>query len=148
MDEEQETNTVNVSGEAVPENKSPPDKHYDTAFQLALLLDEHKGGQVVLIDLRPLYGWTDFFILATVTSAAQRAGLRRHIKDFIKDKKIRILNENRKNRKDDDWDFIDLGGTVIHLMTEKARDFYELERLWSDGHILKIHEGQSQHFEY
>jgi ribosome-associated protein len=37
---------------------------------------------------------------------------------------------------DDEWRLIDLGAIVIHLMTEKARSFYELERLWGAADVV------------
>jgi ribosome-associated protein len=108
------------------------------AAELGALLKEHKGGDVVIIDLRPFAIWTDFFIIATVTSNAHLAGLQRHIKEFADEKKIDIFHRHRKSALGDEWDLCDLGGMVIHLMTERARSFYELENLWSEGKIVKV----------
>jgi ribosome-associated protein len=59
-------------------------------------------------------------------------GLERHIKDFCHDKEIEILRRSRKPAGvEDEWRIIDLGSTVVHLMSQKARDFYDLERLYS-----------------
>jgi ribosome-associated protein len=93
------------------------------------LLCEHKGQDVTVLDLRQINNWTDFFIIATVSSRAHMDGLDRHIKDFCHENKIEILGRSQKNT-EDDWRLIDLGRAVIHLMTQSARDFYELERLW------------------
>jgi ribosome-associated protein len=103
------------------------------------MLREHKGEDVLVMDLRELSNWTDFFIIATVTSKTHMDGLERHIKDFCGEKGIEILGNSRKNIAssfaassgvEDEWRLIDLGWAVIHLMTKSARDFYELERLW------------------
>jgi ribosome-associated protein len=111
---------------------------YAAALEIGGLLSEHKGGNVVVLDLRNFFIWTDFFVIATVTSSAHLGGLRRHINDWMNEKNMRLLNKKQKDRRDDEWDLIDLGNIVIHLMTEKARDFYELENLWSDGKVIKI----------
>jgi len=103
------------------------------AASIRALLDEHKAQDAVVLDLRKLCGWTDFFVLATTTSAAHMDGLERHIKEFCRGNDIEILGKSRKpGSGDDEWSLIDLGSIVIHLMSKDSRDFYELERLWSD----------------
>ena len=103
----------------------------DIALKLGALLTEHKGAGVVVMDLRELCTWTDYFVIATVTSSAHLQGLLRHIKDFCAQNGVEILHRRRKSSQGDDWQLVDLGTIVIHLMSAKARSFYELERLWS-----------------
>jgi len=106
------------------------------AAELGKLLDEHHGGEVVVMDMRSLNFWTDFFILATVTSNTHLAGLERHIKDFARESGLEILRRSRKPETDDDWRLLDLGGIVVHLMTARTRSFFELERLWSAAPLI------------
>jgi len=93
------------------------------------LLKEHKGQDVSVLDLRGINNWTDFFIVATVSSKTHMDGLERHIRDFCLNENIDMFGSSRKNT-DDQWRLIDLGAVIIHLMTAETRDFYELERLW------------------
>ncbi|MDR0456943.1 MAG: ribosome silencing factor [Treponema sp.] len=103
--------------------------------ELGTLLREHKGADVQVLDLREMAAWTDFFVIATASSNAHLDGLERHIKEFCREKEIEILRRSRKpagaQAPPDEWRIIDLGSTVIHLMSQKARDFYDLERLYS-----------------
>jgi ribosome-associated protein len=102
------------------------------AQALGDLLLEHKGADVLVLDLREMSAWTDFFVIATVLSETHMDGLERHVKDFCRDREIEILRQSRRpSGQQDEWRIIDLGSTVIHLMSRKARDFYELERLYS-----------------
>ena len=103
-----------------------------TGFTQALvdLLKEHNGQNVSMLDLRAQRIWTDFFIIATVTSNTHMDGLDRHIKEFCRAGDIEIFGYSRKHD-DESWRLIDLGFVVIHLMTSSAREFYELERLWT-----------------
>jgi ribosome-associated protein len=102
------------------------------ARTLGALLDEHKGQDVAVLDIRQMCGWTEFFIIATVTSAAHMDGLERHIKEYCRGNDIDILGKSRRNNTgDDEWSLIDLGSIVIHLMSKACREFYELERLWA-----------------
>jgi ribosome-associated protein len=96
---------------------------------LGELLKEHNGQDVSVLDLRGISNWTDFFIIATVSSKIHMDGVERHIKDYCRENKIELFGSSRKNA-DDEWRLIDLGFAIIHLMNNRARQFYELERLW------------------
>lgn len=103
-----------------------------TAQALAELLREHSGGDALVLDLREMNAWTDFFVIATATSNTHLDGLDRHVKEFCRERDIEILRRSRKPQgEDDEWRIIDLGTAVVHLMSGKARAFYELERLYS-----------------
>ncbi|AEF80616.1 iojap-like protein [Leadbettera azotonutricia ZAS-9] len=105
------------------------------ALELGKLLEDHKGSDIVVLDMRSLNFWTDFFVIASVTSSAHLSGLERHIKDYSRNKGI----EPRRSRKpdiEDEWCLIDLGNLVVHLMTSRSRSFYELERLWSSAPVI------------
>jgi len=114
----------------------------DDALALGRLLGEHRGTDVAVLDLRGLNSWTDFFVIATVSSNAHLQGLERHIQDFVAARGLEVLRPHRKPAPDDEWDFIDLGTMVVHLMTPRAREFYELERLW--GTALRLVEGEEK----
>ena len=107
---------------------------FDTAMiipqGIAELLKQHKGENVLILDLRNPGDWTDFFIIATANSETHLDGLQRHIKTFCKEKGIDILRQSMRQIKDE-WRIIDLGTTIIHLMSKTTRDFYDLERLYS-----------------
>jgi len=129
---------------------------YFLALELGKLLNEHKGADVVVMDMRPLGFWTDFFVIATVSSSTHLMGLDRHIKDFTREKGIQILRHSSKgaaktgrlspagssmeggsaDQRSDEWQLLDLGTIVIHLMTARTRSFFELERLWSAAPLI------------
>jgi ribosome-associated protein len=93
---------------------------------------------VVVLDLRPLSMWTDFFVIATAGSGAHLSGLQRQIKEFAVKNRLTIIRGQRKIAPGDGWDVCDLGFIVAHLMTETSRSFYELENLWSGGIRLAL----------
>jgi len=84
-------------------------------------------------------GWTDFFVIATAASDAHMDGMERHLKDFCRERDIPILRKSTRPKAGlgtglgpgDQWRIIDLGHAVIHLMTAKSREFYDLERLYA-----------------
>ena len=123
----------------------------NNALELARLLHDHNGGDVVVMDMMPLDFWTDYFVIATVTSNTHMSGLERHIKNFLLEKDLKIIYRTRRpgskpgrSYRDnespalgpEEWCLLDLGGIVIHLMTANSRSFYELERLWSAAPLI------------
>ncbi|MDR2632867.1 MAG: ribosome silencing factor [Treponema sp.] len=122
-------------------DKNPsPDSVSTAAIELGILLRDYRGGNVLVMDLRKLNGWTDFFVIATVTSTTHLQGLEQHIKDFSREKGIDILRRSPRPSSSlshkEEWRIIDMGVIVIHLMTPQTRAFYELERLWSAAPIV------------
>ena len=98
---------------------------------ICTLLEEHKGSDVIALDVREIHSWTDYFIIATVSSGAHLQGLMRHVYDYARQQGISVFRSQKKNDDGGGWNFVDLGTAVIHLMTVQSREFYELEELWS-----------------
>jgi len=104
---------------------------------LSGLLRDHRGADVLVLDLREMGAWTDFFVIATASSDTHLDGLERHVRDFCREKGIEILRRSHRPKvtlnhaSPDEWRIIDLGSIVIHLMSARARAFYDLERLYS-----------------
>jgi ribosome-associated protein len=122
-------------------------RHFqELSRELGKLLHEHNGIDVKVLDL-PQDTWTDFFVIATASSDAHLDGLERHIKEFCQNREIEILRRSRRpdmpdaslmSGAEDAWRIIDLGPAVIHLMSRKAREFYDLERLYSNSLITEF----------
>lgn len=110
----------------------------EKAIEIARLVEDGKGIDVSLIDVSGLNSWTDYFVISTVTSSAHWQGLYKQVKDYIKENDLEIHVTNRKSPDGDDWNLIDLGPIVIHLMSESARTFYDLEKLWHAGKVIEF----------
>jgi ribosome-associated protein len=108
------------------------------AAGLGRLLSEHRGTDVLVMDMRGLNFWTDFFVIATVSSGAHLSGLERHVKEFAGEMGVPILRWSRRPGTEDEWRLIDMGDIVVHLMSAKARAFYELERLWGAAPVIPL----------
>jgi ribosome-associated protein len=108
----------------------------DMVLSLGSLLQDHRALDVTALDLRECNSWTDFFIIATATSSSHQEGLERHIREFCRDRDLEILRRSPRLKGEDDWGITDLGTVVIHIMSPRARAFYELERLWSAAPVI------------
>ena len=108
------------------------------AVEIAKLMIDGKGKDVTLLDISGLNSWADYFVIATVTSSAMQQGLLKQVKEYIKENDLEIHPTNRKSPNGEDWELIDLGNNVIHLMSEQAREFYNLEKLWFKGKVIEV----------
>ena len=108
-----------------------------SALALASALAEHKGGDVVILDVAAQAGWTDFFVIATATSSTHLRGLARSLDEASAQLGLRRLGRGSL-ADDDEWLLVDLGTIVVHVMTEAARSFYELEKLWFESPATRV----------
>ena len=109
----------------------------DTALALARILADHNGADVVVLDVAAQAGWTDCFVIATATSSAHLRGLARFVDEELA--KLGLARLNRSSfSEDEEWLLIDLGNVVVHIMTEQARSFYELEKLWFQSAATRV----------
>lgn len=102
----------------------------EAAVALGALIADHKGGDVMVLDVSGRNTFADYFIIATVTSQAHSRGLQKHVYDALKGLGLDLRPTKRKLPDGDEWLLIDLGDVVVHLMTTQARSFYDLEKLW------------------
>lgn len=107
------------------------------ALEIAQLMEDGKGMDVTVLDISELNSWTDYFVIVTVNSSAHWQGLYKDVKDYAKENDMHIHITDQKKSDGNEWNLIDLGTVVVHLMTEQARNFYELEKLWHSGKKLR-----------
>ncbi|MBF0422024.1 MAG: ribosome silencing factor [Magnetococcales bacterium] len=92
-------------------------------------LDEKKGLDIQVIDLRDRAVFADFFLLATGTSRTHVAALADEIDRVASLQGIPLLGI--EGLSEAQWVLIDLGDVVVHLFQNQTRTFYNLEKLWS-----------------
>ena len=105
----------------------------EKALEIANLLTDYKGVDTKVIDVSQINSWTDFFVMTTVNSSTHWKGLYKYVKDYAKENDLQIHVPSRKVVSGDDWNLIDLGIIVVHLLSGDAREFYDLEKLWHGG---------------
>jgi ribosome-associated protein len=95
-------------------------------------LEEHKALDVIILDLKGIAGWTDFFVIGTCTTSTHLRGLSRFVEEHLHSQEIDTLNKPAI-KEDESWILHDCGDVIVHIMNEEARKFYELEKLWYKG---------------
>ncbi len=103
--------------------------------KIAGLLEDKKAKSIAVIGIGSLCVLADYFIICSGTSV-------RHVKSLA-DEVIEKMNEHNlphlhlEGYETADWVLIDYGDVVIHIFREEAREFYNIERLWSDGEMIE-----------
>ena len=101
------------------------------AYKIADLALEIKGKQVVVLDLVGLTGITDYFVIITGESEVQLKALSDHIERKLREEKTRIFHKEGYGSLR--WVLLDYVDVVVHIFRGETREFYGLERLWSDA---------------
>lgn len=91
-------------------------------------LEELKGVNICVLDVRKMTGVTDYMIIASGTS-------NRHVRSLMdavveKAKQGGITPLGVEGEQHAQWGLVDLGDVVVHVMLPEVRDFYQLEKLW------------------
>ena len=92
--------------------------------------EEHKGADIVLLDLRPDAIVADFFVIFSANSERQLKALIDYIRMGVKDE-YDVIPFSTDGTAESGWVVMDYGHTVVHMFLEEKRDYYDLEGLWS-----------------
>lgn len=93
------------------------------------VLDEHKGHNIVTLDVRDKTSFTDYMVVVTGTSGRHAKALCDYVSEKLKEFGIKPLG--LEGDLTSDWVLLDEGDVIVHAMTSQARGFYQLEKLWS-----------------
>ena len=110
-------------------------KSEQLANEIVEILNKKKATDVVCLDISQKTIIADAFIIATGRSNVQVKALCDEVDDFCKAKEIEtgIMEGYTAGR----WVIIDLKDVVVHIFRDEDRNFYNLERLWSDADNIK-----------
>lgn len=92
-------------------------------------VDEMKGMDIVVLDLRERCTFTDYMIIATGTSDRHTKAVVSKV--FEKVKQAGQRPQGIEDSRDGSWVLLDLGDVVVHMMKSDTRAFYNLEKLWA-----------------
>jgi ribosome-associated protein len=96
------------------------------AKPLATMVDQKKGEDVLIFDLRELSPITDFFVIATGLSDVHIKTIANHIIEHESPQHTEGLEAAS-------WVLLDFFDVIVHIFSKDAREFFGLERLWGDA---------------
>ena len=101
------------------------------AGQIATTLDNKKASDIRVLKTEPITVLADYFVICTGTSNT-------HLKTLVEEVD-KVLSEQgqpplrREGYRGGSWVLLDFGCVIVHLFSEQARSFYNLEHLWADA---------------
>ncbi len=104
------------------------------------LLD-HRAVAPVVLDMRELTVITDYFVICHGTSGVHIRGLADAVAEELEKHGVRALGV--EGHREGSWVLLDYGDIVVHVFAAEEREFYNLERLWSDAPRRELSEAQA-----
>jgi ribosome-associated protein len=114
-----------------PERTSTSLEPLEQARRIAALADEKLAEDIVILDMRPVCTYTDYFVVCTGRNPRQTAAIWDEVHATLK-QHHRLLPRSVDGEREGTWILADYLDVVLHVFTPEARDFYRLEELWGD----------------
>ncbi|MEZ4648766.1 MAG: ribosome silencing factor [Candidatus Eisenbacteria bacterium] len=105
---------------------------YELARRIADLMLEKAATDVLVLDLRTLSSACDYFVICTAASEPQVKAITEHVEETVK-KEFGAGPWHIEGRSQRRWVLLDFVHVVAHVFHKEAREYYLLERLWSDA---------------
>ena len=109
---------------------------YELAILLARTLDSKKGGDLKVLKTEGLTTLADYFVICTATSNTQVKAMSDACEEAVEQNGERA--HHIEGHRGGTWLLMDFSAVVVHVFTDEARKFYDLERLWSDAEEIDI----------
>jgi ribosome-associated protein len=97
---------------------------------------DSKAQDVVLLDVRGLASFADYFVICGARSTRQAQGIADHLEEGLREHGVKPLGV--EGRREGHWILMDYGDVVVHIFHETTRRFYDLESLWSEAERLLV----------
>jgi ribosome-associated protein len=92
---------------------------------------EKKASHLRVLDLRPVTSFADFFVVCTGANTRQIQTVCDEIEKRMRERGEKMISlEGYENA---DWVLLDYGDLIVHVFSETARSYYDLDRLWRDA---------------
>lgn len=98
-------------------------------------LNEKKALDLAALKVDDLTVLTEFFLLCTATSST-------HVRALADEAEFKLseagVSPHHIEGKSTGWILLDYGSVIIHVMSREAREFYNLDKMWSDGEAIEL----------
>ena len=108
----------------------------EVAAIAAKAMDDKKGVDISLLEISAVTTLADHFLICTGTSSTHVKTLCDYAEYTLENLGEKLLG--REGHRGNTWELLDFGAVVVHVFTDEARAFYDLERLWADAENIDI----------
>ena len=102
------------------------------AKKIMTILEEKKATDILALDISEISTLADYFILASAENVRQLDALEDAVEEDVR------LEVNKEGESSSGWILMDYRDVVVHLFTKEQREFYDLEKIWSDATRMEI----------
>ena len=113
-----------------------PSSSQEKAFLCARALLDRKAIDLVILEVKDLSSFTDYFLVCSGNSDRQVQAIASHIEEKLGKEGIHPLGIEGK--REGRWTLLDYGDVVVHIFFQPVREFYDLERLWSEATRVEL----------
>lgn len=106
----------------------------EVARRIVELAEDKKAADIVLLDLTGLTTVADYFVIASGGSERQLDAIADGVVSGMRDEKIHAYG--REGTAASHWVLVDFGSVILHVFTPPERDYYQLERAWSEAKTI------------
>ena len=110
----------------------------EQARRIAGLADEKLAQDIVILDMRPVCAYTDYFVVCSGQNSRQTRAIVDEVRHGLKHGDERILPHAVDGEREGDWIVADYLDVVLHVFTPEMRSFYRLEELWGDVPLVDV----------
>jgi len=109
----------------------------EIARRVVELAEDKKAADIVLLDLAELTTLADYFVICSGGSERQIAAIADGVVGGLRDEGVRPIG--REGLAASHWVLVDFGSVIVHVFTPPERDFYQLEKHWSEAKtVLRV----------
>ena len=101
----------------------------EAARESVEIATDRQAADVVLLDIRKLTSFADFFVICSVDSPRQASAIAKALEDTLREKGVRL--RHREGSDASGWVLMDFSDLIVHIFTPEQRDYYDLEAAWA-----------------
>ena len=128
------------SADGLPRRSAAPKADQEPlalARRIVELAEDKKAADIVLLELYPLTTLADYFVICSGGSERQIAAIADGIASELRDDKTKPIG--REGTAASHWVLLDYGSVIVHIFTPPERDYYGLEKHWSEAKtVLRV----------
>ena len=111
---------------------------YETAIAAVKAIDGKKGLDIQVIKIRDISVLADYMVIATGNSSTHVKALADEVEYRLDEAGVSV--SHIEGYRSNSWILLDYVDVIVHVFSEEAREFYDLDRLWQDGESVDISE--------
>jgi ribosome-associated protein len=107
------------------------------ARRIVEIVEGKQGTDILMLNVSEQTTIATYFVIATVDNERQANAIREDLWEQLRvQEKIRPLNTGQSTERTGGWILLDYGDVILHLFTEEARSYYNLEELWQEASVI------------